>query len=306
MIPLPTKGGIPMQKKIHNIRYVNLFLIFSFVFCLVVCLEKEKPAFSNWFTSLLVLGSEKPHEPNQDSEGNRGPTETNATQVYSFSPEILFENSNFEITGKNLLSLSEVDLFGENAKKMITFLESSNTKITAHVSLCPTTSFEIPIQDPKIGRVNQKVTCLGTFSYSRRSYTLDTNIAVTNMMPLDSNPSLLSLRQLGEIQFHIEPSLPEGLQFNSVNGNVSGIPIGTTNNEFQVLTVTASLKEKPHIKIDSQLKMIVLTPDERINRTCHPISATSTCNGPSPHVCSNVSKCFLSQFACLTDSKCGI
>ncbi|WP_246834358.1 Ig domain-containing protein [Leptospira levettii] len=292
-----------MGKKINNYRYAKILVMTSFVLVLFGCSDNSNSNFSNWMEGILLTVKvpqvETLNEPNEPTLGNE-------FEIHSFTPNVLLENSNFVITGKNLLLLSPKTLWGEVGDRYVSFISTTDQEIKGQVKVCPSPMIEVQIVSPSNGKEKRLLPCLGSFYYSFRSYFLETNQAISNFEPRALNPSLQGLVNLGEIVFGIEPQLPSGIFFDSNTGMVTGIPTTSSNQMFQSFQVTASLKSNPELKIHSEFKLIVLTSEEKNNRTCREITATSTCNGPSPHVCSNSSKCFMSKLACISDIECGL
>ncbi|MBL0953475.1 MAG: putative Ig domain-containing protein [Leptospira sp.] len=275
----------------------------SLVFVLLNCSDNSSSNFANWVEGILLVV--KVPQVDTSNESNE-PTLENEFEIHSITPDVLLENTNFVITGKNLLSLSPNELWGEGGDKYVSFTNTSDDEIQAQVKVCPNSMIEVLIVSPSKGKEKRLLPCLGSFHYSFRSYFLETNQEIENFEPRALNPSLQGLVNLGEIVFGIEPKLPSGISFDSKTGIVTGVPTNSTNQMFQSFQVTASLKTNPELKIHSEFRLIVLTNEEKNNRTCREISATSTCNGPSPHVCSNSGKCFMSKLACISDSECGL
>ena len=294
-----------MQKKIPTFCYFNVSFVCLFLFCLVECSKPNTQSLSHWIASLVLLETDQTKESNVGAEEIPDEGRTSLYQIHSFTPDILIENTSFVMTGKNLDALSKSDVFGESATKLVTFFETSEEQITGYLRFCPAKKIEVELVTPNVGRKIHYIPCLGSFRYSPSSYLLEQNQPVSLFGPLESHPYLQTLRSLGTISFSINPILPSGLVFDESTGIVSGIPTVTTKNEFLVFTVTAELDQKPFVKITSPLKLMVLTPEEKTNRTCRAISATSTCNVPSPYTCSNSSQCFTNQMACFTDPQCG-
>ncbi|MCW7462040.1 Ig domain-containing protein [Leptospira limi] len=292
-----------MGKKIYNNRYAKIIVMISFVFVLLNCSDNSNTNFSSWMEGILLVVKvpqvETPNEPDK-------PTLENEFEIHSITPDVLLENTNFVITGKNLHLLSPNELWGEGGEKYVSFTNTSDDEIKAQVKRCSKPILEVLFVIPSKGKENRFLPCLGSFYYSFRSYFLETNQEIVNFEPRELNPSLQGLVNLGEIVFGIEPELPSGISFDTKTGIVTGIPTSSTNQLFQPFQVTASLKTNPKLKIHSDFQLIVLTSEEKNNRTCREISATSTCKGPSPHVCSNSDKCFMSKLACVSDTECGL
>ncbi|XDD47518.1 Ig domain-containing protein [Leptospira sp. WS39.C2] len=294
-----------MFKKVRTLRIVNLSFIVSFLIFLVVCSNLGKPKHSLWIQSLFVIGNLPLSDTNK--EKNDPPTTgiQSEYEIHSMKPNILIEDESFEIIGNNLMKSLDADILGSGTNKYITYLETSDTKLIGHINRCPSVPIEIITGNSEIGFQKQFFPCLGSFPYSLRSFILDLNQPLPNMSPVTSDTSLEFLSNLGEIQFEINRSLPVGMSFDQKTGIISGIPLQTTNNEFLSFIVYAKLKDSPEVKIKTFFTLIVLTNEEKSNRTCRSISPSSTCNGPSPHTCTNASKCFYSQMACIKDPKCG-
>lgn len=292
-----------MGKKIYNNRYAKIMIMISFVFVLLDCSGNSNSNFSSWMEGILLVVKVPQVETSTEPDK---PTLGNEFEIHSITPDVLLENTNFVIKGKNLLLLSPKELWGEGGDKYVSFTNTSDDEIKAQVKLCSNPMIEVLFVIPSKGKEKRLLPCLGQFYYSFRSYFLETNQEISNFEPRVLNPSLQTLVNLGEIVFGIEPQLPSGISFNSKTGIVTGIPTSSTNQMFQSFQVTASLIKNPELKIHSEFQLIVLTSEEKNNRTCREISATSTCNGPSPHVCSNSGKCFMSKLACISDRECGL
>ncbi|TGL86060.1 hypothetical protein EHQ68_09370 [Leptospira congkakensis] len=244
-------------------------------------------------------------EGNRETGQDSGFGSEDVFSIESVSPTVVLENSNFTIVGKNLENVTEKQLFGDDHSKFLKFTEVGNTKITVSVEFCSDSHFFVPSSGNKENNHQISISCLGPFRYPIHSAKFDLGVAITPISPNFSENSLKILKSLGEIKFALESKLPDGILLDANTGEISGIPTETTGNEFRSYKVFAESKSNPYLKIQSHVRMIVLTVEEKINRTCRAFVETSTCRGPSPHRCSNSSVCYMSQFACGIDPKCG-
>ncbi|TGK84644.1 hypothetical protein EHQ24_06540 [Leptospira noumeaensis] len=292
-----------MTKKIILFLSYKIGLFVTSFLILLSCSAKDPNSDGSWMVSLLGLISLAGE--GQTTVEEPGLRPAGVYSVDSVSPSVVMENSSFSIEGKNLENVTEKQIFGEGASKFLKFTEVTNTKITVSVTLCSDSPFQIVPSGSPSGNNQISIPCLGSFRYMLRSMSFLLGMSITPEAPKFSENSLRVLRSLGEIEFVSESNLPEGIYLDKNSGEIKGIPTETTGNEYRFYPIRAVLKSNPTLKIQSQVKMIVLTEEEKLNRTCHAFVETSTCRGPSPHRCSNSNICYTSQFACEMDIECG-
>ncbi|WP_167880100.1 hypothetical protein [Leptospira brenneri] len=292
-----------MSKSLIPFFILKIFSLVVVCFLGLSCLGKDAKSKDGWMVSLLGLALPIAEDEEIPNERNSHPT--NDYLVHSVSPSVVLENSSFFIEGKNLKAVTEKQLFGEGFSKFLNFSEVTDSKITVSLQLCPDSSLVFPGSGDKEKSHQISIPCLGSFRYSVRSPKFDLGMTITPFAPNISAQVLEVLGTLGELEFVLESNLPLGMQMNSKTGEILGTPTETTGNEFRSYNIIAQVKSNPNFRIKSQVRMIVVSEEEKMNRTCRSIAETSTCRGPSPHVCSNSSICYTSQFACEMDSKCG-
>ncbi|MBM9592250.1 putative Ig domain-containing protein [Leptospira sp. 201903075] len=292
-----------MTKKfilLFTLKLCSLAVFFLFTWS---CSAKESKDSGSWAVNLLGLVSHFPED-----KGISDPATSVSEESYtirSVSPTVVFENSNFSIEGENLSVLTRERLFGEGSGKFLEFTEMTDTKITVSLFRCPDISLVLLPSDKKENNQSLSIPCLGSFRYLVRSMQLELGLSLVPISPIFLGNSLEILRSLGEVEFVSLSPLPAGIHLNPDTGEIKGTPTETTGNEFQSYTVFVRLKTDPEKKITSSFQLIVVSEEEKNNRTCKSISQTSTCRGPAPHVCSNSSVCYTSQSACVMDSRCG-
>ncbi|MGE8723047.1 hypothetical protein ACO2KH_17725 [Leptospira terpstrae] len=292
-----------MSKKIIWVFNLTLSSIALYCFLLLSCAPKEGSAKESWFVSLLSLST--PFLEDKKIPETLGSGFENSYFIRSISPNIVMENSNFLIEGENLSHLTEKQLFGDEYSKFLQFTEVTDSKITVSLHLCPDSPFVLQSTGNTDSNSLFSIPCLGPFRHSIRSLKFVLGIPMEPISPNYSGNSLDLLRSLGEIEFVIDSPVSAGIQLHPVTGVLLGTPTETTENEFRFFTVSAQLKTNPNLRIQTSFQYIVVTDEEKTNRTCRSISQTSTCMLPSPHVCSNSSQCFTSRFACEMNAKCG-
>lgn len=280
---------------------LGLGIIVSFF--LVGCAPKDKNSDKSLFVGVLGFDSSFSDMKKTAEEMDLGSSD--AFEVTSISPQIVFENSSFTIVGKNLSSVTGTELFGDGFSKYLEIKDQNSSQMVVSVFLCSGSSIAVFSSGDKKSQLPISIPCLGRFRYSLRTLFLELGVGIQPIVSQFSENSLELLRSLGEIEFISEPPLPTGIQINPETGEISGTPMETTGNEIRTFQVLVRIKANPQLKMESQLKMIVVSGEEKFNRTCRPIAETSTCFGPSPHICNNGSGCFRSLFSCLMDSKCG-
>ncbi|MCW7489482.1 putative Ig domain-containing protein [Leptospira meyeri] len=293
-----------MTKKIFQFLILKIGLFVTSFFVVLSCSTKDPNGSGSWMVSLLGLVSPAA-DGNRETGQDPGFGSTEVFSIDSVSPTVVLENSEFTIVGKNLENITEKQLFGAGYSKYLKFKEVTNSKITVSVEFCADLYFFIPLSGNNENSRQISISCLGSFRYPIRTAKLDLGKAITAISPNFSENSLKVLKSLGEIKFVLESKLPDGILLDPNSGEISGTPTETTGNEFRSYKVFAELKSNPTFRIQSEVRMIVLTEEEKINRTCRVMVQTSTCKGPSPHLCSNSSVCYMSQLACEMDSKCG-
>lgn len=292
-----------MSKKLNLFYILELSLFAVFCFFISSCASKESTERESLFLSLL--GFISPFAEEKQTPNKPGFESENSYQIHSFSPKVIVENSNFSIEGENLSDVTEEQLFGAGYSKFLQFTEVTKSKITVSLHLCPDSKLIFPSSDYKETSHQISIPCFGSFRYSVRSVILELGFPMNPVKPFFSGDSLDILRGLGEIEFVTLSPLPQGVLIHQETGEITGTPTETTGNEFQSYTVHARLKTDPTFRIQSLFPLIVVSEEEKNNRTCRPISSTSTCMGPSPHSCANSSLCYTNLFGCKIDSKCG-
>lgn len=288
---------------------IRIFLFFQTVlglviivsFFLVGCAPQDKNSDKSLFVGVLSFDSSFSDMKKTAEEMDLGSSD--AFEVTSISPQIVFENSSFTIVGKNLSPVTGTELFGDGFSKYLEIKDQNSSQMVMSVFLCPGSSIAVFSSGDKKSQLS--IPCLGRFRFSLRTLFSELGVGIQPIVPQFNENSLELLRSMGEIEFIAEPPLPTGIQINPETGEISGTPMETTGNEIRTFQVVVRIKSNPHLKMESQMKMIVVSEEEKFNRTCRPIAETSTCFGPSPHVCNNGSGCFRSLFSCLMDSKCG-
>ncbi|MCW7494432.1 hypothetical protein ND861_17430 [Leptospira sp. 2 VSF19] len=292
-----------MLKRFFLIFPTVLWSLIIFSLFLIGCAFKDKNTEKSLFVGILGLVSSFSEEKKTAEETSSGSSAE--FEVLSVSKEFVFESANFTLEGKNLDTATGIQLFGDGFSKFLKIIEVSSSKIVVTVLHCSDSPFVVFPFGDKGNQRQISIPCLGSFRYSLRSLLYEQGVGISPLQPQFNQNSLELLRTLGDLEFISEPALPEGIQINKETGEISGIPLETTGNEFRSFQIVLRVKTNPSLKIESQLKMIVVSEEEKFNRTCRSISQTSTCKGPSPHLCSNSSICYISQFGCLTDPKCG-
>ncbi|TGK46131.1 hypothetical protein EHQ16_00500 [Leptospira kanakyensis] len=292
-----------MTKKIILFLSYKIGLFVTSFLILHSCSAKDPNSDGSWMVSLLGLIS--PAVESQTTVEEPGLKPASLYSVDSVSPSVVMENSSFTIEGKNLENVTAKQMFGEWIFKLLKFTEVTNTKITVYVTFCSDKPFQIVPSGSQSGNQQISIPCLGTFRYMPRSLSFLLGMSITPVAPNFSENSLKVLKSLGEVEFVSESNFPEGIYLDKNSGEIKGIPTETTGNEYRFYPIRAELKSNPTLKLQSQVKMIVLTEEEKLNRTCRAFVETSTCRGPSPYRCSNSNICYTNQFACEMDLECG-
>ncbi|MCT8333115.1 hypothetical protein NUH30_05480 [Leptospira sp. 85282-16] len=272
-------------------------------FFLVGCAPKDKNSNKSLFVGILSFDSSFLDLKKTAEESDLGSSD--AFEVTSISPQIVFEDSSFTIEGKNLNSVTKEQLFGGEIFKFVKLTSVSESKIIVSVVFCP--SSHLFILSSGNNETNSKISipCLGNYRNSVLPLFYELGVGIQPFIPQFAENSLVVLQTMGTLEFISNPPLPKGIQMNAETGEIFGIPLETTGNEIRSFQMIARVKANQNLKIESYLTMIVVSGEEKFNRTCRPIAETSTCFGPSPHVCNNRSGCFKSLLSCLMDSKCG-
>ncbi|MDF3821053.1 hypothetical protein P3G55_14165 [Leptospira sp. 96542] len=290
-----------MKHKMIRFSAKFLCVIFLVIGVLVSCLSKGTESEEILFASLFSLLT--PEIPETDLEGG----DVSFT-IHSISPTVIIENSQFTIEGKNLNKTNEKELFGDGYAKFLQFVEVLDDKITVSLHMCPSSKLSFPISGKNITEGNISIPCLGSSRFPLKSLKFDLGIEIDPIVGSSvvyPPQTLETLQTLGEIEFLVEGVLPNGISLHPESGELSGVPTETTENDFKSYPIIARLKANPLVKIVSKINLIVLSAEEKNNRKCRSISSTSTCRGPSPHVCTNSSLCYTSRLSCEISQKCG-
>ncbi|TGL33515.1 Ig domain-containing protein [Leptospira perdikensis] len=290
------------KKNIFPITLKDCSLVLIFLFTLS-CFTKEAHQSGSWVTHLLGIVStftaEKKMPDSSDS------TLEGSYSVRSVAPNVVLENSQFLIEGENLRHLTVGQLFGEGFEKFLEFTEVTESKIIVSLFRCPDSSLVLRSSPNQENNHPISIPCLGSFDYSVRTLKLDLGQPFSPVIPIFSTNVWEILQTLGEVEFVSSPPLPVGIHLHPDTGEIKGMPTISTENQFRSYTVVARLKKNPETKLSSSVQLIVLSEEDKKSRICKSIAETSICRGSTPHSCANSSVCFISQFACETDLKCG-
>lgn len=286
------------------------FLILAFGLLLDCSKHKNQNSLNEWILLLNPFPSNGSESVRDGSDSENPPPDSRQEttfDIYSGSPIVWKTGQHFELYGRNLQDSNVESIFGPDGSKFISFDDVSENTILGTVVSCPNAfDWDSKVRFPNNNQ--SEFVCLD--SLPTNYHVLKKEIGVpfekTTLLKVHhSHEFFNSFLKLGETEFRILEPLPLGLSLDPKTGELSGNPTEGTGNTTREYTLNLRLKDRPQIFVEGKISLLIVTAEEKLNRTCRPFFRTSTCNFASPYHCDNAPGCRSSLFGCLMEDGCG-
>lgn len=226
----------------------------------------------------------------------------NRPEIQSITPNVVFENSKITIKGTNFLKTNQTKLYIDN-KIEFDIEEKNENFMTARIPTGISRSGPIYISLGKASFAeSSKIFFEKDLKYDSKFFPLVQNSS--NLKNLIKNEFLTSSANGTQLTFFSEDTLPLGMSLDPNNGEVSGIPSELTTGILNY-RVSCSPKDDPSAKLSGNFNLLVITAEEKPNRTCNYMGIASGCFAGFSHSCPNASSCFAFISDCQTSIECG-
>ncbi len=286
------------------------FLIIAFGLLLNCSKHKNQNSLTEWILLLNPFPSTGSEFVQDGLDVENPPPDSiqeSTFDIYSGFPVVWKTGQHFELYGRNLQASNVESIFGPDGSKFFSFDDVSENTILGTVVSCPNAfDWDSKVRFPNNNQ--SEIVCLDSLPVNYRVLKKEMGVPFEKtplLMVHHSHEFFFSFLKLGETEYRILESLPLGLSLDQKTGELSGSAREGTENTIREYTLQLRLKDRPDILVEGKIRLLIVTSEEKLNRTCRPLQRTSTCNFSSPYHCDNAPGCRPSLFNCLMDDGCG-